>query len=104
MNKFKFLNKNKVAELPKNSGVYAFQDKKSILYIGKATNIRERVKNHFQQPAFRDNLFTNQVKRIGYIETNSEIEALLLEANLIKKFQPKYNVVWRDDKNYFIWG
>jgi len=46
-------------------------------------------------------LFITLVNRIGYIETNSEIEALLLEASLIKKYQPKFNVVWRDDKNYF---
>jgi len=74
------------------------------LYIGKAANIRERVRNHFQQPAFRDNLFINQISRIGYIKTDSEIEALILEAYLIKKYQPRYNVFWRDDKNFFYIG
>jgi len=100
---FKFLSRNKISQLPKSPGVYAFKNKE-ILYIGKAANIRERVKNHFQQPAYRDNLFINQVSKIGYIKTKSEIEALIFEANLIKKYQPKYNVVWRDDKNYFFVG
>lgn len=101
---FKFLSKNKIALLPRTSGVYALKDEKKILYIGKATNIRERTKNHFGQPAFKDNLFINQVKKIGYFQANSEIEALLLEAQLIKKYKPKYNIVWRDDKNYFFVG
>ena len=94
----------KISQLPKNPGVYAFKRDARLLYIGKAANIKERVRNHFQQSAFRDNLFINQVAKIGYIKTNSEIEALILEANLIKKHQPKYNIVWRDDKNYFFVG
>jgi len=105
-----------VSRLPKNPGVYAFKKGAKFLYIGKAANIRERVKNHFRQftpyriysgagpTAYRDNLFINQVKKIGFIKTGSEIEALILEANLIKKYQPKYNIVWHDDKNYFFVG
>ncbi|MFH1462106.1 MAG: UvrB/UvrC motif-containing protein [bacterium] len=122
MEKFKYLKKDKINKLPKTTGVYAFSDGKQILYIGKAVNIRNRVKNHLKQPTYRDNLFINQVKKIGFIRTcpeltelsthltshpashGSEIEALILEANLIKKHQPKYNVVWRDDKNYFYIG
>ncbi|MFC1789697.1 GIY-YIG nuclease family protein [Patescibacteria group bacterium] len=103
MNKFKFLNKEKISSLPKTSGVYAFKNE-GILYIGKAINIKERVKNHFNQPDLRNNFFINKVTKIGYIKTDSEIEALILEANLIKKQKPKYNVVWRDDKNYFFVG
>ena len=99
--KFKFFGKEKIARLPKKPGVYCFKDKKEILYIGKAANLGERVKNHFLQPRYRDYLFLNKIKKIGYIKTNSEIEALVLEANLIKKHQPKFNVIWRDDKNYF---
>ena len=101
--RFKFLKKDKISELSKNSGVYCFKNK-GILYIGKTVNIRERVRSHFLQPTYRDNLFIDQVKKIGFIKTNSEIEALILEANLIKKYQPKYNIVWRDDKNYFFVG
>ena len=104
MEKFKFLSKEKISFLPKKNGVYCFKENKEILYIGKAANLRERVKNHFQQPSYRDYLFLDKVKRVGYIKTNSEIEALILEANLIKKYQPKYNILWRDDKNYFFVG
>ena len=107
MNQFKFLNRDKINQIPKNSGIYALCNRKEILYIGKAINIRERVKNHVlrtQQPTYRDGLFINQVKKVGFIETDSEIEALILEASLIKKYQPKYNVVWKDDKNYFFVG
>ncbi len=91
MNKFKFL--NKINQLPGSSGVYAFKKGKDIIYIGKATNIIERVKNHTK--------LLIQVEKIGYIKTDSEIEALILEASLIKKYKPKYNVSWKDDKNYF---
>jgi excinuclease ABC subunit C len=100
MNKFSFLKKDKLNLLPETPGVYCFWQKK-ILYIGKAINLKERVKNHFQQSNYRDNLFINQTTKIGYIRTDSEIEALILEAKLIKKHQPKYNVLWKDNKNYF---
>lgn len=103
MEKFKFVKKDGVSKLSKNTGVYCFKSKE-ISYIGKAANIKERVKNHFQQPGFKDYLFLDKVEKIGYIKTGFEIEALILEANLIKKYQPKYNVVWRDDKNYFFVG
>jgi len=62
------------------------------------------VKNHFSQPAYRNGLFINQVSKVGFLKTDSEIEALILEANLIKKYQPRYNIVWKDDKNYFYVG
>ena len=101
MENFKLLKKEKLPELPKTTGVYCFRNNGELLYIGKAISIRERVKNHFQSPSYRDNLYIELVKQIGFIETNSEIEALLLEAKLIKQHQPKYNVLWKDDKNYF---
>jgi len=55
--KFKYLRKDKLSKLPETSGIYTFKKGKEFLYIGKAANIRERVKNHFQQPAYRDGLF-----------------------------------------------
>jgi len=93
MEKFKFLKKSNLSRLPTTVGVYAFKKGAKFFYVGKAANIKERVKQH------KDLL--GLAKEIGYIKTNSEIEALILEAKLIKKIQPKYNVLWRDDKNYF---
>jgi len=101
MKRFKFIIKNKISKLPGTPGVYALKDKKEILYIGKASNLKERVKNHFQQPTYRDNLFINKIQKIGFLKADSEIEALILEANLIKKYQSKFNISWKDDKNYF---
>jgi len=106
MERFKLLPKSKIDNLPKTAGVYCFtekvaEDRLPLIYIGKAINIQNRVKNHFNQPSYRDNLFMDKVDRVGYLETGSEIEALILEANLIKKYQPRFNVVWKDGKNYF---
>jgi len=101
MDKFKIFDRKDISELPKTSGVYSFYEKNKLVYIGKAINIQSRVKNHFQQPSYRDHLYIERVDKIGFFETNSEIEALVLEANLIKKHQPKFNVIWKDDKNYF---
>ena len=101
--------KKQIDALPRTAGVYLFYGstgspqakKKDLIYIGKAINIKDRVKNHFFQPSYRDNLFIHNVSRIDFLETNSEIEALVLEANLIKQHLPKFNVVWKDGKNYF---
>lgn len=101
MERFRFIKGKNFEELPKTAGVYSFYEKNEAIYIGKAINIQSRVKNHFNQPSYRDDLFIDKVSKIGYFETGSEIEALVLEASLIKKYQPKFNVVWRDDKNYF---
>jgi len=99
---FEFITKNRINDLPSISGVYAFKSKEGVLlYIGKTINIRERVKNHFNQPTFKDNIFIPETEKIGFTATGSEIEALLLEAELIKKYQPKYNTQWKDDKNYY---
>lgn len=104
MKKIRFFSRDKSSKLPKSSGVYVFKKDRKFLYIGKASNLKERVKNHFSQPAYRDGLFINQVSKVGFLKTDSEIEALILEANLIKKYQPRYNIVWKDDKNYFYVG
>lgn len=96
MKKFKFLSKIKVSQLPQTSGIYAFKKKKAIIYVGKAKNIRKRVKNHAD--------LIESADQIGYIKTADENAALILEAELIKKHQPKKNVQWRDDKNYFYVG
>src|SRR6185295_8127853 len=93
--------KKVIDNLPRTAGVYLFYVGSDLIYIGKAINLRDRVKNHFLQPTYKDNLYINKITKIDFINTNSEIEALVLEANLIKKHLPKFNVVWKDDKNYF---
>ena len=110
MKNIQYITKKKFEELPKTAGVYLFYEKSNIknqkskiIYIGKAINIKERVKNHFHGKTWWERTLLRQDfgGRIGFIETDSEIEALILEAQLIKKHLPKFNVVWRDDKNYF---
>ncbi len=101
---FKFIKPKDWSSLPLTPGVYVFRGKKEIFYIGKSANIQKRVKSHFQHPTFRDNLYINLIKSIGYLETNSEIEALILEARFIRNLQPRFNVIWRDNKNYFFVG
>jgi len=98
--KFKYIDLKNIEKLPRTTGIYAFKKRGDFLYIGKAINIKERVKNHIQQPTFKDNIFVPQTQKIGFIATDSEIEALILEANLIKKYQPQYNTVWRDGKSH----
>lgn len=88
--------------LPRKSGVYIFKNSSGkILYIGKSSDLKERVKSHFNQPTYKDEIYIKQVKKIEALETDSEIEALILESQLIKKYHPKYNYIWKDDKNYF---
>ncbi len=92
----------KINKLPDKPGVYLFKDKnRKILYVGKAANLRERIKSHFQKTS--DMLISkmiDKVKNIDHIVTNSEIEALLLESELIKRYKPRYNEKWKDEKNF----
>lgn len=90
--------------LPDDSGVYFMKDKSgNILYIGKAKNLKKRVKSYFNPSAkhtHRIALMVSQVRDIEYIVTDTEAEALALEANLIKQHQPHFNVLLKDDKKY----
>lgn len=92
--------KNK--KLPENPGVYFyFDDKDQILYIGKATSLKDRVGSYFV--GAHDNRITelvSKIAKINFIETPTVIEALVLEANKIKEFKPPYNILMRDDKSY----
>lgn len=95
--------KNKIKNLPKGVGVYLFQDKTGrLLYVGKAIRIKNRVKSHFAKNGsfYKGDLLKN-IANIDWIETKNEKQALVLEDQLIKKYQPRYNVQWRDDKSYF---
>jgi excinuclease ABC subunit C len=105
MKKERKIEKDKISKIPKEPGVYFFYDKKGkLLYIGKAADLRSRVKSHFAQPDYRSNMFAGNTEKIGYIPLSSEVEALLTESQLIKKNQPKFNILFRDDKKYFYVG
>jgi len=94
----------KLKNLPKKPGVYIFKDKTGrILYIGKATSLKDRVQSYFNGGDVRgERIFSmvDQIADIKTIETESVLEALILEVNLIKKHQPKYNIKERDDKSF----
>ena len=89
----------KKLNISQKPGCYQYYDKSGkLLYIGKAANLYKRVSSYFKRhalhtPAKRS--MVEQIARIEIIEVDSEIEALLLESNLIKKFQPPYNIVMR---------
>lgn len=95
---------NKISNLPTKPGVYIFKDRKDrVLYVGKAKNLRNRLKSYFQRTESLDPRKSSMVRLIttfAYIITENELEALILEANLIKQYKPRFNVVLRDDKNY----
>lgn len=90
--------------LPDNPGVYIMKDKYgNVIYVGKAISLKNRVRQYFQSSKNHSNKVKSMVKNISsfeYIMTDSELEALILECNLIKKYKPKYNVLLRDDKTY----
>jgi len=97
--------KEKIEKLPETPGVYIFKDKnENILYIGKAKNIKKRVKQHFQKQQKWIWDFVEDIADVEVLECESEKEAMLLEAELIKRYQPKFNIEWKDDKNYFFVG
>jgi len=94
--------KQQLKVLPKTSGVYKFLDKQGkVLYIGKATSLKNRVASYFSRPLDdRLHSMVGQIEKIEYEKTDSVLEALILEANLIKKHQPKYNIKEKDDKSF----
>jgi len=95
--------KTKLKKLPQKSGVYAFKNKdKKIVYLGKALNLKSRVKSYWQQKPLspKTKLMVSQVVDFDIQVTSSEFEALLLEAKLIKEHKPKYNSRLKDDKRY----
>ncbi|MEP0821229.1 MAG: excinuclease ABC subunit C [Ignavibacterium sp.] len=95
--------KDKLQALPAQPGVYKFKDSAGkILYVGKAQNLRSRVRQYFSSRQHEPRL-EKLVSRIADVElmvTDSEVEALILEANLIKSHKPRYNVLLKDDKSY----
>ncbi len=96
--------REKLKSLPSSSGVYIMLDEfGGILYVGKAKNLKNRVRQYFQNSATKTEktiLLVEKIKDFRYIVTANEVEALVLENNLIKKHKPYYNILLKDDKSY----
>jgi excinuclease ABC subunit C len=95
--------KDKVRLLPEKPGVYQFFDSSGqIIYVGKAKNLKKRVTSYFakQHDNGKTILLVKKIANLEYIVVGTELDALLLENNLIKKYQPKYNIQLKDDKTY----
>jgi len=95
--------KTKLKNLPNNSGVYQFIDEKGkVIYIGKAKNLKNRVKSYFHTNvnSGKTLAMVNKVNDLELILTDNEIEALVLENNLIKQYKPRYNINLKDDKSF----
>lgn len=96
--------KNKLAKLPQSSGIYLFKNAKSkIIYVGKAAVLKNRAKSYFLKSKLFDYKTTQliqEIEDIEWIETAGEIEALFLEAELIKRYKPKYNIDLKDEKSH----
>ncbi|MBN8570550.1 MAG: GIY-YIG nuclease family protein, partial [Ignavibacteria bacterium] len=94
----------KLENLPSTPGVYQFKDAKgSLLYVGKAKILKNRVRQYFQsrpQQSSRLATMISKIRDVEIITTDTEVEALILELNLINELKPKYNVNFKDDKSY----
>ncbi len=94
--------KKLVAQIPDTPGVYRFQNaRKQDIYIGKASSIKKRLASYLKTTDFRIQKMIAAAKRLTFIETDSDIEALILESQLIKQRRPQFNIMLRDDKQYF---
>ena len=94
-----------INNLPKTNGVYLYYNKKAeVIYVGKAKNLNSRVRSYFKNNRAKLDLKTrvlvNKIEKISYVVVNTEMDALLLENNLIKKYQPRYNILLKDGKTF----
>jgi excinuclease ABC subunit C len=87
-------------DLPKEPGVYLFEAGETVLYVGKAVDLRDRVRSYADPRGERIRRMVEAAERVDFAVTDTETQALLLEANLIKRHQPRYNVRLKDDKSY----
>ena len=95
--------KEQLRLIPESPGSYQYYDKEGeIIYVGKAKNLKRRVSSYFNKKhdSVKLQVMVPQIEKIEFIITNSEIEALILESHLIKKYKPKYNVLLKDDKKF----
>ena len=92
--------RERASALPDTPGVYQFERGDAVLYVGKALDLRDRVRSYGDPRSERIRRMVDRADRIDFSVTETETQALLLEANLVKRFQPKYNVRLKDDKSY----
>ena len=91
-----------IKQMPRFSGVYIYKDvKNTVIYVGKAKNLFNRVKSYFNKNTdYKTKVLVKKIKKIEYFITGNEVEALILENNLIKQHQPRYNIKLKDAKSY----
>lgn len=92
--------RERAADLPAEPGVYQFQDGDTTLYVGKAVDLRDRVRSYADPRSGRIRGMVDRADAVDFAVTDTETQALLLEANLIKRLQPRFNVRLKDDKSY----
>ena len=95
--------KDKVKSLPSSPGIYQYFDKdEKIIYIGKAKNLKKRVASYFNRnlDSGKTRILVKQIVDIKFLVVETEMDALLLENNLIKKYKPKYNILLKEDTTY----
>lgn len=94
----------KLAALPDRPGVYLYKDDRAqIIYVGKAASLKSRVRSYFHDSRQHDpktDALVRHIRDLDYIVTDNELEALMLEANLVRKHRPRYNIILKDDKHY----
>ncbi len=95
---------DKLQRLPDRPGVYLYKDAKGqVIYVGKAASLRNRVRSYFHESRAHDaktDSLVRQIRDLDYVVTDNELEALMLEANLVRRHRPRYNIILRDDKHY----
>ena len=96
--------KETLKSLPKKAGVYRFSDADGkVIYVGKAKNLKSRVSSYFNKNVHENaktKILVKKIEQINVVIVETEYEALLLENNMIKKYQPRYNIMLKDDKTY----
>lgn len=95
------LNKKNVNKLPGTIAVYLFKQKKHVIYVGKSINLRARIRSHLENSKLnhKEAVIIKNSDSVECHIVNSEFKAILLEAELIRRFQPKYNTRWKDDRS-----
>src|SRR3989344_5220560 len=90
-----------IEKVPKRCGVYIFYHNQIPLYVGKASNLKNRLQSYLKITDFKTESLHKEANKLKLIKLRSNIEALITESKLIKELKPRYNILWKDDKSYF---